>query len=409
MRKKITFFLSILLILSAITMSVNAQKKLLYYWNFNFVTGLKSAKNPANFGPFYSNYSYLGDTTTGKIYYTTIPGTSAAYSTYFDVTTGDTVNARLGDSAGNCLRLRNPADSMQLLFYMPSIHYQNLVFKYEVQKSSATHGANVDSFFYSIDSGMTWRNSGVSPVWDSVPISGLWTNPGYSINITDPLAFNNSKLVFKIKFDSVAAVSTGGVTGTSGNNRIDNVTLEGDSLSAAPVILLNFDASTSSGSSVLLTWTTSQEINSKVFEVEKSDDGKNFTSIGEVNAAGNSSVAHSYSLVDKQPLTGENYYRLKTINIDGTFSYSSIESIDYATKGISVYPNPAHDQIIIEHLAGNHASILITDLLGRIITRTNIAKGNTTTIINISFLNKGQYFLEYVDENYNVITKLNKL
>ncbi len=107
-----------------------------------------------------------------------------------------------------------------------------------------------------------------------------------------------------------------------------------------PVILLSFTA-TKKGEQNLLQWATTQEINTSYFEVERSGDWVNFTSIGQVDAAGNSGVAKSYSLVDAKPVSGMNYYRLKMVDKDGKFSYSEIRSIDEAVGFVvSIYPNP---------------------------------------------------------------------
>ena len=67
----------------------------------------------------------------------------------------------------------------------------------------------------------------------------------------------------------------------------------------------------------VLNWTTASELNSLKFEVEKSLDAINFTYIGERPAAGNSSLPLNYSLVDEHPIVGNNYYRLKMIDMDG--------------------------------------------------------------------------------------------
>ena len=102
---------------------------------------------------------------------------------------------------------------------------------------------------------------------------------------------------------SVASFSGGGGGGT-GNDQ------------ALPIKLLGFTA-TKEGSKNLLQWTTVQEVNSSYFEVERSGDGVNYKAIGQVNGAGNSSVAKNYSLVDAKPVNGMNYYRLKMVDKDG--------------------------------------------------------------------------------------------
>ncbi len=195
------------------------QEKLLHYWHFNqFNSGISAATNPLNLIPYRADTT-LFDTSKVKVVFSTLPGTSSAYTTYWDgATTGDTTNARLGNPAGSYLRLRNPCDSMALLIYAPTTGYYEPVFKYSVQKSSASNGAAVNYFSYSIDSGSNWITTGLSI--DSFITSAAWTTTPVSVKINNPAADNNSRLVFRIRFGG------GGHTGTSGNNRLDNISVD---------------------------------------------------------------------------------------------------------------------------------------------------------------------------------------
>lgn len=216
------------LVLVSMAMVGNAQQKLMHYWHFNnFTSTASAAVDPATLVPYRADYT-LFDTNLVKVSYITIPGTSAAYKTYWDVSTGDTVNVKNGVIAGNCLRLRNPSDSMQLQFRVPSTLFKNITIKYEVQKSSASNGAANNGFSYSVDSGVTWLTAGLSvPSYTVTNYSGgspQWPLTAASVTINDPLAYNNPNLVFRIRFDGT------GSTGTSGNNRLDNFSVEGDSI-----------------------------------------------------------------------------------------------------------------------------------------------------------------------------------
>ena len=109
---------------------------------------------------------------------------------------------------------------------------------------------------------------------------------------------------------------------------------------ALPVTLLDISA-TVVQKNVLVKWQTSQEINTSHFNVERSTDGQRFLSIGSVVAAGNSSSLRKYSFTDQQPLPGTYYYRVKMVDIDGSYKYSDVVRIIFdATQNISVYPNP---------------------------------------------------------------------
>lgn len=96
-----------------------------------------------------------------------------------------------------------------------------------------------------------------------------------------------------------------------------------------PISLLYFDAQPAE-SRVDVSWITSSEINNDYFTVEKSIDGVDFTSIGAVDGAGNSSAILNYSYPDYFPVHGISYYRLKQTDFDGQFSYSPIVMVIYS-------------------------------------------------------------------------------
>lgn len=144
--------------------------------------------------------------------------------------------------------------------------------------------------------------------------------------------------------------------------------------SPLPVELIRFDA-IPEPEAVSLEWTTASEINSDRFEIEKSSNGQYFTSIGSVIAAGNSNVIVDYHFRDSDPINGTSYYRLKMIDLDGTFEYSEIRSATYRkNKTVTLYPNPvsldgALSLTIPE--AGNYSQT-VTDLEGRLINFTTV-------------------------------------
>ena len=121
---------------------------------------------------------------------------------------------------------------------------------------------------------------------------------------------------------------------------------------ALPVQLLDFTGRLQSNS-VVLNWKTSLEINSKRFEIERSYDGQNFTKIGTVAAAGNSSFIKDYQFTDKMIAQDNNYYRLKQIDIDDKFEYSKTVLIRYALDGkkpFSIMRNPFTTTIDMQFL-----------------------------------------------------------
>ena len=219
--------------------NANAQSKLIHYWHFNNFTSVAGYKslpavttatvNAAHPYNVHADYSSI-DTSKAQIVYQTSAGTSTAFSTTLDYANpGDTINARMGHAADTsiisyALRPRNRSDSMELRFYIPTTHYKNILIKYESQSSSVTSGPLHQVFDYSTDSGTTWKTTGLSVASDS---AGLAFGPVFPVSFTtDTTVNNNPKLVFRIKF-------VGNSSGTSGNNRFDNVTVEGDTIKPA--------------------------------------------------------------------------------------------------------------------------------------------------------------------------------
>lgn len=117
---------------------------------------------------------------------------------------------------------------------------------------------------------------------------------------------------------------------------------------ALPVKLINFSA-VKEGRQAQLAWSTSEEINSEKFDIERSNDGKKWVRISSLPAAGDIlNAVTRYNFTDHDPLQGENLYRLKMVDRDQTFSYSRIISLLFPTTSIAgIYPNPASEQIMI--------------------------------------------------------------
>lgn len=115
-------------------------------------------------------------------------------------------------------------------------------------------------------------------------------------------------------------------------------------LQPLPVELVRF-VGQRRGSEVRLSWETASERNSAYFEVERSTDGRSFTSIGQVNAAGTSAVPRSYGFTDAQLLAGTIYYRLRQVDVDGKSYYSKVVPVQVAELTGVVVPNPVATEL----------------------------------------------------------------
>lgn len=150
-----------------------------------------------------------------------------------------------------------------------------------------------------------------------------------------------------------------------------------------------------------LEWATAQEADNDHFVVERSADGQQFTSIGQVKAAGNSLLPQSYSFTDAQASTGAWYYRLKLLNTSGkTLQHSSLVRIDskqYPAR-LHYFPNPAKDQLTIQ-VSDDQKGLLRIRLMamdGRVVQQKQWMKQETysSTDIHVKQLLPGIYLLE---------------
>ncbi len=182
-------------------------------------------------------------------------------------------------------------------------------------RSSTTNGPNT----------LVFTINGVS--YNRTITTGSDFNP-VSIDVTD-FTVNGVTLPITMAF-------TGANSG-SGNwtCRLDNFQIFGSTL---PVELTGFNAKPAP-QGVDLSWNTASERNNNYFAVERSADGRNFSEIGKINGAGESSSAKEYGFTDPKPLKGVNYYRLKQMDFDGQFEYSKIVSVTIGkTGGVRVFP-----------------------------------------------------------------------
>ena len=162
-----------------------------------------------------------------------------------------------------------------------------------------------------------------------------------------------------------------------------------------PLHLLNFSGIEHAGYNQLQ-WLTADEVNTKLFEVERSTDGVNFITIATLNSDGSSN--NSYSIRDNVVYTGKVFYRLKMIDADGRFTYSQVIWINSeGGRRVSIYPNPVKSLLNIN--IGNsgilNTNAGIFDVNGRLLR--NVLLNNEQEQINVQALSKGVYVIKFAD------------
>jgi hypothetical protein len=164
-----------------------------------------------------------------------------------------------------------------------------------------------------------------------------------------------------------------------------------------PVVLSNFDVSTE-GPTALLRWATSQESNVRSFEIESSENGDEWHHNGTVQALGESTALLQYMFIDPLAREGNHYYRLKMVDLDGSFAYSRVRFIRFSGPDISFFPNPVADRLYARGIVA-FKSIEAFDPQGRpLLSLTeNPSKG-----IPVGSWKKGFYLIRIVQQDGSV-------
>ncbi len=186
--------------------------------------------------------------------------------------------------------------------------------------------------------------------------------------------------------------------------------------SALPVELTSFTVNFSGGS-VLLRWTTETEVNNYGFEIER---GLNFfisdwEKVGFVQGYGNSNSPKEYSFIDIPNKGTKFQYRLKQIDNDGKYAYSSAINIEIKVLNEYIlnqnYPNPFNPSTVITYSIPVSSKVILTvyDALGKFITtlvNENQEAGNYSVNFNSTGLSNGMYFYKMQSDNF---VKTNKM
>ena len=379
--KKLFTFLFLVAALGA-----SAQTTLLNYWNFN-LSDTSAWRTPTDSKVAGARLDYYG-----------------AYADYV-TDAPDTTNSRdeNGPAPGFALRLRSTYGAF--IMTLPTTGYQGIVVKYGLFKSGS--GSGINTITYTTD-GVKWDSAGLIITDGALaPTTGLGT---YSVNaVGAPLDLitldfsnisgvnNNPLFQVQINFDNTA----------KGNDRYDNLSIEGTPATLA-VSLQSFSGAIVNKNAKLV-WATTSEVDAKSFSIEASTDRKNFSEIGSVDAK-NVKGTNSYEFETAAP-TATTYYRLKMIDKNGSFTYSSIVALNasVSVKKLTAFPNPAVNSITLSHeqaIAGALIKILSVD--GKTVLATAVKIGAIQTSIDVSKLAKGSYIVSFENNGQKTITQFIK-
>ncbi|PCJ67492.1 MAG: hypothetical protein COA58_04010 [Bacteroidetes bacterium] len=166
-------------------------------------------------------------------------------------------------------------------------------------------------------------------------------------------------------------------SGTSTGNCgliIDNIEIN---FLALPVELISFKGHTRDHKNHLF-WNTASEVNNREFVIERSIDGAFWTSIGNIAGKGNSNSITNYEFIDESAFRTVNYYRLKQIDFNGSFDYSSV---------VTLVSEASKNSFIVTHSFKNQSIIIIPKDSKKRIQRIQMYNSNGREVTNKAILN----------------------
>lgn len=205
--------------------------------------------------------------------------------------------------------------------------------------------------------------------------------------LSGPTGTTGTYARFRLSTNSLITTS---VTGLATDGEVEDYFIPFSG--SLPVTLMAFDGAVQENH-VTLKWATAGETNADRFEIQHSTNGKNWDLIGSVIAKGESSVQSNYAFGHEAPVKGQNFYRLKMIDYDKTFSLSKIINVLFdKTPALTAYPNPASNRILI----GNDELVKQVTLHAVSGVKVFEIKGRFYDGIDVSKLSEGIYMMTII-------------
>lgn len=243
---------------------------------------------------------------------------------------------------------------------------------------SSTSGPRSFDVYYSVDGGaekfLASRSSSLS--------SCRWYN--FSLDEQTSSGGSISFRIYPYKQNPAAQAAS---------MRIDDVSIRGQVL--LPVRLIKWTGEVQENG-ILLRWSTANEKSSDYFSIERRTKHAEFEEIERRSAKGFTNENSDYAFFDAYPASGQNYYRLKQVDIDGSFVYSDVIVLEYEPEsGIQIYPTLSQAQLKLDlrKLKTAGARVSINNVNGYLIWSRSYFYPLSLETIDISDFEKGMYLL----------------
>ncbi len=266
--------------------------------------------------------------------------------------------------------------------------------------------------FYSLSSGkarlaIDYRD--VTAINGSTISLGIQTGAAnmYNISLSELTGLPNTQVVLRDKLLKTETVLSNvgdsysfditADTATKGENRFE-IGLLGTTV--LPVQLVDITAQLQTNKTVAVSWTSATELNLAYYNVQRSTDGSNFSTVGKVAATGAGSYTYNDDLSTISNLPSTVYYRLQSVDKDASNAYSKVVScqLSNVTKpALSIYPNPVQATLYAQVTVtkAGPIDITVTDMQGKLLSKqiAQVAAGTTAVSVNTASLAGGNYVL----------------
>ncbi len=194
-----------------------------------------------------------------------------------------------------------------------------------------------------------------------IAANGKCTNLSWIAPVSPPAQLPMSILVDGDGQDLVSSMTVGGTTTTAiYENPINSGGCNNFKLFTGTIVINGVDCQyiggvlpvnlislyvTANEGQVEIKWMVASQTNNKGFLVQRSFNGREWTTIGDVGGLGTSTMIKEYSFIDQEPYRGINYYRLKQVDFDGRESVSDVKQVQFDRGELKFFPNPFQDRL----------------------------------------------------------------
>ncbi|MGV3548113.1 MAG: T9SS type A sorting domain-containing protein, partial [Pedobacter sp.] len=176
-----------------------------------------------------------------------------------------------------------------------------------------------------------------------------------------------------------------------------------------PVQLTNYTAKVVN-QTAKLDWSVSSERDNRKFVIYRSGDDNQFAEIGGVASLGNTSTNRNYFFVDKQPLNGNNYYKLVQVDLDGKPTELGVKPLNFILSAVhvSVYPNPTKERVNVTFEAGKYNRAALSSIEGKVLKSFELSAQHDQLAIDLSAYSIGTYFIRLTGAQQSIVKKVVK-